>query len=62
MNNNHKILLIIKICLIISGITFICLSIFTKEKNNTYLIISLTSTIIANLMNIIDIKNKNNKK
>ena len=32
----NKLLLMIKICLIISGVVFICLSIFTEQKNNTY--------------------------
>lgn len=52
----NKLLLMIKICLIISGVVFICLSIFTEQKNNTYLILSLASTTIGNIMNIIDIR------
>lgn len=54
----NRLLLIVKICLIISGITFICLSIFTEEKNNNYLIISLVSTMLANIMNILGGKQK----
>lgn len=55
---NNKLILTIKICLIVCGITFLALSIFTDEKNNTYLIIALLSIVIVNIMNIVDSKKR----
>ncbi len=55
---SDSLLLIVRICLIIIGVVFICLSIFTEKEDNTYLIISLFSTSLVNVLNIIDTKKK----
>ena len=49
----NTLIAIVNCTLIISGIIFLCLSIFTETKDNTYLIIALISTLIANLINVI---------
>ena len=48
-----KLLTIGSVILLISAMIFICLCIFTDEKNNVYLFISLSSLILSSLFNII---------
>lgn len=49
----NKLYIIAGIGFAIAGIIFLCLSIFTEPKNNTYLCIALVSTTVSNLLNII---------
>ena len=48
-----KLLTIGNVILLVSAMIFICLCIFTDEKNNVYLFISLSSLILSSLFNII---------
>lgn len=48
-----KLLTIASVGLLVSAIIFICLCIFADEKNNVYLLISLSSLILSSLFNII---------
>lgn len=48
-----KLLTIASVGLLVSAIIFICLCIFEDEKNNVYLLISLSSLILSSLFNII---------
>lgn len=48
-----KLLTIGSVILLVSAMIFICLCIFTDEKNNVYLFISLISLILSSLFNII---------
>ncbi len=48
-----KLLTIGSVILLVSAMIFICLCIFTDEKNNVYLFISLSSLILSSLFNII---------
>lgn len=49
----NTLLLVSSAALVTSGIIFLCLSIFTEPKNNTYLIVALGSIVISNLFNVI---------
>lgn len=48
-----KLLTIGSVILLVSAMIFICLCIFTDEKNNVYLFISLIGLILSSLFNII---------
>lgn len=52
-NMTKRLLLISSIGLCVAGIIFLCLSIFTEPKNNTYLCIALGSIVLSNLLNVI---------
>lgn len=56
------LLTIASIGLLISAIIFICLCIFTDEKDTTYLCVSLSNIILSNLFNIIRIQYTKNRK
>jgi len=47
------LLLIASVTLTLSGIIFLCLSIFTEPKNTVYLSLALGSIVLANLFNVI---------
>lgn len=49
----NKLYIVTKVGFAIAGIIFLCLSIFTEPKNNTYLCIALASTVLSNLLNVI---------
>ena len=48
-----RLLIIAGLGLAVEGIIFLCLAIFTAEKNNTYLCLALGCIILSNLFNII---------
>ena len=48
-----KVLTIASACALLSATIFICLCLFSVEKNNLYLGIALGSSILASLFNII---------
>ena len=45
-----------------AGIIFLCLSIFTEPKNNTYLAIALASIVLSYLFNFIRAQNDKKQK
>lgn len=50
------LLTIISLILSILGIVFLCINIFSDTKNNTFLIIALSSIILSNLINLIRVR------
>lgn len=58
----NRIYIIASACIAAAGIIFLCLSIFTEPKNNTYLSIALVSLVLSNALNVIHAQiNKKNK-
>lgn len=57
----NKLLAIASAGLSISGIIFLCLSIFSEVKNTVFLSVSLACIVLANLFNIIISLEKKNK-
>ncbi len=58
MNEKSKKMLFIiaEIMLVVCTIVFLCLSIFTESKNNTYLNIALACTLLFNVINLIRLR------
>ena len=55
-----KVLFVLSLLLVVSAVVFLCLSIFTEPKNNTYLCVALVNILLSNALNLI--KNKVNKQ
>lgn len=55
MNNKtgNKSSVVASVGFAVAGIIFLCLSIFTEPKNNTYLCIALASIVLSNVFNVI---------
>lgn len=49
----NTLYIIASVAFAVAGIIFLCLSIFTEPKNNTYLSIALVSVVLSNALNII---------
>lgn len=61
MKGINRLLAITSAALLLSGIIFLCLSIFKETKDTTYLCIALADIVLANLFNIIRIQNNKKK-
>ena len=61
-NTQSKLYLIASVGFAAAGIIFLCLSIFTEPKNNTYLAIALAGTVLSNLFNVIRSQANKNQK
>lgn len=54
MNKNLKLaLIIVSAIFAITGIVLLGISIFTEQKNNTYLSIALVSVVASNILNVV---------
>lgn len=56
------LLIISSMGLLVSGVIFLCLSIFTEPKNNTYLCVALGCIVLSNLFNLIRSQYGKNQK
>ena len=59
-NAKNRLYIVASAGFAVAGILFLCLSIFTEPKNNTYLCIALASVVLSNLCNVI--RAQTNKK
>lgn len=49
----EKLIPVFNAILAIIGIVFLCLSIFTEQKDNHYLVFGLAAIVIANIINVV---------
>ena len=57
-----RLLIIASLGLAVAGIIFLCMAIFTAEKNNAYLYVALGCVVLSNLFNIIRYQNEKRRR